>query len=110
MKRGILSVVFFVIMIMIVVPSAQAGGWSGGTLVSVRHYQTRTLVKMSGISNPDNCEKTTYLHLEEDGGEFARLVNADILTALAAGMSINFMIEGCSDAGYPIITQSWLGN
>ncbi len=98
------------------VPRAFAGDWSGRTLLSqltVRTDKTVIVRKETGAwLNPDVCLRDNVIVLlppEAVGGAPAyKEVYATLLAAHLTGREVNFFIEGCTAIGsntFPIFSQ-----
>lgn len=88
-------------------------GWSGANkIASIRVYSsTAVLITMPGANNPKGCSETTYIVLANADSESGKRQYSALLTAYAAGKSVNLALTGCSGGGtngWPVIEQVWL--
>ncbi|NOS74389.1 MAG: hypothetical protein HOP36_07600 [Methyloglobulus sp.] len=91
---------------------AQAGGWQALTkpvnlIVEGEQDGSRNYLVVNSANNPDGCTGSVpYLRIYGNTPK-GRYLMATALSAIASGMSIGPLLQGCDDWGRPILGGMW---
>ena len=83
-------------------------GWSSGEITKIRIQPNKILITQKNASNPVPCGNAKYIFLAQGDTAYERNMFATLLTAYAAKKEVSLAISGCSEQGYPNVSEVWV--